>query len=305
MPDFLQQAAEAVISTGTRPRRHGRDHGRDHGRGPWSASAPVERRGQVPAAERALAIIRFLAQQPWAVTAAAIARELDIPRSSLYHLLDALERQGFVDHISAQRRYQLGVAAVEIGGAFQRQQGLERVARPPIAALALRVGHTCHLGVLDARDVLFLLEESPVELDEQITAAGGRLPAHLSAAGRAILAAEQPQRVVARLGRAPDLGRRTDKGPVSYHQLTAYLRTDKRRRWSEEDGEITPGYASVGAAVRARVGRPVAAVSATFRTDGTDALDTTARAALAEEVLAVADGLTRRLGGRPRAGGPP
>ncbi len=256
-------------------------------------------RGQVPAAERALAIIWFLARQPRAVTAATIARELAIPRSSLYHLLDALEAQGFVAHISERRRYELGIAAFEIGSAFQRQAGLERLARPLLADLALRVGHTCHLGILDGREVLYLLKESPVDADELVTDVGVRLPAHLTASGRAMLAADQPQGVLARLGPRPDLGRRTTKGPTGYPKLIPIMRADRTRGWSLEDGEVTEGYASVGAVVRSRGWRPTAAISATFRSEE---LTADAREALAEEVGAVADVLTARLGGVPSRG---
>lgn len=253
----------------------------------------------MPAADRALAIIWFLARQPRAVTAATIASELGIPRSSLYHLLDALERQGFVAHVSKRRRYELGIAAVEIGSAFQRQVGLERLARPLLADLALRVGRTCHLGILDGRELLYLVKESPVQPDEAVTDVGIRLPAHLTAAGRAMLAADHPMHVVARLGRRADLGRRTRKGPSGYQQLVPLLRTDRARGWSEEVGEVTEGYASVGAVVRTHLWRPGAAVSATFpRQD----LDADGRAALAEEVGAVADVLTAQLGGIPSQG---
>lgn len=260
---------------------------------------PPAGRGQVPAADRALAIIWFLARQPRAVTAATIARELDIPRSSLYHLLDALERQGFVAHISERRRYELGIAAFEIGSAFQRQVGLERLARPLLADLALRVGRTCHLAVLDGRELLYLIKESPLQPDEVVTDVGVRLPAHLTAPGRAMLAADHSMYVVARLGRRADLGRRTRKGPSGYHQLVPLLRNDRARGWSEEDGEVTEGYASVAAVVRSHGWRPGAAVSATFPSGD---LDADGRAALAEEVGSVADVLTARLGGTPSQG---
>ena len=198
-------------------------------------------------------------------------------------------------HISERRRYELGIAAFEIGSAFQRQAGLERLARPLLADLALRVGHTCHLGILDGREVLYLVKESPVEQDELVTDVGVRLPAHLTASGRALLAADHPMNVVARLGRFTHLGRRTARGPVSHQQLVPILRADRARGWSAEDGEVSEGYASVAAAVRSHGWRPTAAISATFQEA---ALDADGCAALAEEVGSVADVLTERLGGR-------
>jgi DNA-binding IclR family transcriptional regulator len=62
-----------------------------------------------------------------------------------------------------------------------------------------------------------------------------------------------------------------------------------------EDGEVTPGLASVGAAVHDHTGRPVAGAAVTFDAADTDGA---ARAALAREVRAAAAELTRRIRGR-------
>ena len=52
----------------------------------------------VPAAEQALLILRYLATQANPVPAATIARVLDLPRSTTYHLLDTLMATDFVTH---------------------------------------------------------------------------------------------------------------------------------------------------------------------------------------------------------------
>ena len=44
----------------------------------------------VPAATRALRLLRFLAARPGPVSAAVIAGELGLPRSSVYQLLEAM-----------------------------------------------------------------------------------------------------------------------------------------------------------------------------------------------------------------------
>src|SRR5699024_3055565 len=62
----------------------------------------------VPALRRGLAVLDLLTRYASPVSAATIARELDLPRSSTYHLLAELERAGFVTHLENQRRYGLG-----------------------------------------------------------------------------------------------------------------------------------------------------------------------------------------------------
>ena len=92
-----------------------------------------------PAVGRALDVLLYLAGKPGPVSGAAIARDLKIPRSSTYHLLDVLIARGFVVHFPDQRTYGLGMAAFEIGSAYLRHEPLEMLARP-VLARARRAG---------------------------------------------------------------------------------------------------------------------------------------------------------------------
>ena len=78
--------------------------------------------GQVPAATRALRVLRFLASQPDPVPLDRITRACDLPRSTAYHLLGAMIEEGFVVHLPEEHRYGLGVAAFEVGSGYSRQE---------------------------------------------------------------------------------------------------------------------------------------------------------------------------------------
>ena len=220
---------------------------------------------RVPAAERTLAVLRELARHPRPVGAAALARDLDLPRSTVYHLLAVLEREGFVVHLPEERRYGLGVAAFEIGSAYLRHDGIERLARPLLRVLADEVGGTAHLGVLDGRDVLYLGKEQGAEPAVLVTEIGVRLPAHLTASGRALLAHDPPAQLTARFGGLRVLGDRTGRGPTSPSALRRVLRAELARGWSDEDGEVSAGVSSVAAAAFDHAGRAVASVGVTRR----------------------------------------
>ena len=60
---------------------------------------------------------------------ATIARDLGLPRSTTYHLLNVLRDEGFVVHLPEERRYGLGVAAYELGSAYLRQDPLRWIAQ--------------------------------------------------------------------------------------------------------------------------------------------------------------------------------
>ena len=178
---------------------------------------------QVPAATRTLQVLRFLASQPDPVPLERLASALDLPRSTAYHLVNAMIEQGFVTHIAEERRYCLGVAAFEVGIGYARQAPLQRIAHRPLAALVDRIGQSAHLAVPHGRDVLYVLEERAPGRAPLVTDVGVRLPAHLTASGRAIMAALPPSQVRALY---PDKGSFVDRhgrGPQSLRALRSVL----------------------------------------------------------------------------------
>jgi DNA-binding IclR family transcriptional regulator len=256
----------------------------------------VGRSSDVPALRRGLAVLRLLAAKAEPMTAAAVARELQLPRSTTYHLLSELAAAGFVTHLPEQRRYGLGVTAFEVGSAYLRHNPLEELARPLLRALTDRIGLTAHLGVLHGAETLYLLREQPRWPLGLVTEVGVRLPAHLPASGRAILAHLPAAQVRALFPRAGSFVLRTERGPRDLPRLRRLLAAERRRGWAVEDGYVTEGFASVAAPVVNPDGRPIAAISVTFRHE-CDAECGRQWPDLAAEVRASAAELTARVGG--------
>lgn len=249
---------------------------------------------QVPAATRALRVLRFLASQPDPVPIESVMRACDLPRSTAYHLVNAMIAEGFVVHLSEERRYGLGVAAFEVGSGYSRQVPLQRIARRQLATLVDRVGQSAHLAVLHGRDVLYVLEERAPGRPPLVTDVGVRLPAHLTASGRAVLAGLSPQQVRALYPDRSAFVDRHGRGPASPGALRSLLQETRARGYAAEDGEVTPGFASVAAPVLDHNDYPVAGVAVTYPTP-TDGVDVPA---VVDQVRAAAAGLTRRLGGQ-------
>lgn len=248
--------------------------------------------GQVPAATRTLRVLRFLASQPEPVPLDRICRACALPRSTAYHLLTAMIEEGFVVHLADEHRYGLGVAAFEVGSGFSRQVPLQRISRRALTDLVDRTGQNSHLAVLHGRDVLYVVEERAPGRLPLVTDVGVRLPAHLTASGRAILSALPAAQVRALY---PDAGAFVDRhgtGPQTLSALRSLLTDTRRRGYATEEGEVTPGLASVAAPVLDHNGHPVAGLAITYADP-----DPGEPARLAEAVRRAAAALTTRLGG--------
>jgi DNA-binding IclR family transcriptional regulator len=251
-------------------------------------------RPQVPAADQTLRILSLLARQRGPIAARTIADQLDVPRSSVYHLLATLEEHGFVVHLPAERRWGLGTAAFELTGGYARQQPLTRIGRPLIAALADRTGESAHLAVMTGRDVLYIVEERAPRRPALVTDVGVRLPAHLTATGRAMLAALPREQVRALYPDAASFADRTGRGPSRPGELRDVLRAVRADGFATEDGEVTLGLRSVGVAVLDHARWPIAGIAVTYPDE--PAQDP---AELARVIEHAAGELGRRIGGVP------
>ncbi|WP_395246025.1 IclR family transcriptional regulator [Agromyces sp. MMS24-K17] len=242
----------------------------------------------MPAADQVLRILAHLASQRGPAPAATIASALGLPRSTTYQLLAVLAERGFVVHLPEERRYGLGVAAFELSSGFSRQQPLTRLGRPLVAALVDRLGESGHLAVLHGRDVLYLVEERAPRRPSLVSDVGVRLPAHLTATGRAMLAVLPPAQLRALY---PDRAAFTTPD-WSYGRLKSVLAGVRASGLATEDDEVTAGLASIGAVVRDHLGWPAAAVAVTF-----GAAADVDRDAVRGAVRDTARELSRRIGG--------
>lgn len=269
---------------------------------------------RVPAAEHTLDILSYLSTQRGPVPAATIAASLGIPRSTVYHLLAVLAQRGFVLHLPEARRYGLGVSAFELSSGFSRQVPLSRLGQPLLAGLVDRLGESGHLSVLHGRDVLYINEERAPRRPRLVTDVGIRLPAHLTASGRAMLATLPPAQLralypdasafVERATRepalpgegntAPTLDRAAERAPRSYGELKSLLQRVRERGYATEDGEVTADFASLAVSVRDHAGWPAAGLAITFPRESIPATDWPEVAAKISEVAVE---LARRIRG--------
>jgi DNA-binding IclR family transcriptional regulator len=254
----------------------------------------------VPAARTVLRLVKYLATQTGPIHAATVARDLGLPRSTTYQLLRALQDEGFLVHFPEERAYALSSLLGELGSTTDRAARLRRLGTPLLARLVTSTGLpvVAQLGLLHGTDVVYAAKESAYRAPTTVTAIGVRMPAHLTATGRAMLAALDHVQLRALYPDRAALVTRVpagSAGPTTLRELDEVLRTTTERGWAIEREEVTPGYASVAAVVRDHNAQPAAAVALTFRTV---AVDASVLPSLGDAARTTAESLSQRLRGR-------
>lgn len=219
---------------------------------------------QVPAAKNVLSVLRYIAAQAGPVGAGTIIRDVGLPRSTTYHLLAALIDDGFVVHLPEERKYALGVTAHELGTGYSRQAPLQRIARFPMQRLVERTKRTAHLAIMHGRDVIYVIEERAKRQAELVTNPGVRLPAHLTASGRAMLATFSSDQLAALYPGPEAFPTRYETGVHSVEALKELLAQIREVGYSWEQDEVTEGFSSIAVPVKDHAGHAVASVTLTI-----------------------------------------
>lgn len=220
----------------------------------------------VKSAERLLDVLDLLARHTRPVPTMTICRECGIPKSSAHHLLNVMRSRNFVTYYETERAWGLGVAVFEIGSAYLRSGPLQRMGRHLLVELTTRTGETAHLAMLHGTEVLYIDKEQPVgNVAKLVTEVGVRLPAHLTAVGRAILAALPEAQIRALYAHQP-LVVRTGGGPPSVDALLRDLDEVRATGIAHDDEMVTPGISCLACPVFSHEGVPAAAIGVTYVT---------------------------------------
>lgn len=218
---------------------------------------------RVKSAERALDVLELLSEGG-ELSAREIGLRLDLPKSTSHHLLNVMKDRGFVAYSASRRTWSLGVAALEIGSAFMRNGHLQQMGVPFLARLSSSLGVVAHLAELQGTDVVYVDKREPVASGVRlVTEVGSRLPAHLTAVGRAVLSTLDEKQLEP-LYREYDWPLRTGEGPASWSGLEQVLQAVRSEGVAVEEGSTTDGICCIAAPVVQPSGLAQAAIGIAF-----------------------------------------
>ncbi|MEO8229251.1 MAG: IclR family transcriptional regulator [Chloroflexota bacterium] len=205
----------------------------------------------VPAVTRAGAVLDLLADNGGLPAGPSeLARRLGLPKSSIANICSALADIGLVRRVGTG--FALGRRLAELGGAYLA--AVDQIEEFYEACRLLPTGseETVQLAVLDGLEVTYLARhdgQQPVRLTSQI---GHRLPASVTAPGKAALASldvRELERRLAGLGALPVLTARSHR---TLDALRADLDRVRRRGYAIDDEETVEGVVCFGVSIPGR-----------------------------------------------------
>ena len=218
-----------------------------------------EQKSVAPALTRGFAILDLIAREP-GLGFAAIRDRLGLPSSSCHHLIATLCQVGALQ-ARADRGYVLGLRLFELGAMAGNQRQLHDLALPTLKTLAQEVQLTCHLGVMEGAEAVYLLK---VEGGREIrvnTWVGKRLSLHSSSLGKVLLAG-LPENELEDVLAQVTWEAKTPRSIVDPKAFRRHLQQVRERGWAFDDEEDLPNIRCVAAPVYDVQGHVVAAISA-------------------------------------------
>lgn len=221
----------------------------------------TDTRPLVPAVTRAAAILDLVAAAPDPMGVSAIARALDLPKSSVANICGALVDAGLLRSRGAG--VGLGPRLAQLGAAYLA--GVDQVALFHEACERLGAGRTetaqlAQLG--EGLDVVYLARRDGVVPVRLASAPGRSLPATCTATGKAMLATLDDRDLRQRL--TGPLPRLTERSITTRTALRAELGRIRADGVAHDRGEVIEGVVCIGAAVAVAPGDLPLAVSFTL-----------------------------------------
>lgn len=140
--------------------------------------------------QRVLNILNLLSTNPNGLTLTEISETLDIPKSTIYPIMQTMLKSNFVSIEKGTLKYSIGISAFRIGSSYSRNKYILDFIQKVMKNIVNNINETCQMGILDGNNVLYILKEDPKkDMDIRlISYIGKRIPAYCTALGKAILA---------------------------------------------------------------------------------------------------------------------
>jgi IclR family acetate operon transcriptional repressor len=254
-------------------------------------------RNQVSSLSRALTLLDAFDKGDGELTLTELADKAAMPKSTAHRLVADLVKWRALERTESGLR--LGMRLFELGHLVPSPRVLREIALPYLEDLYATTRKTVNLAVRDGIDIVYVEKLMAAGVPVPHSRAGGRLPMHCTALGKAMLAYSPP--AVLEDVIAGGLRRLTPKTILDPKALRAELTTVRERRIAYDVEESRIGLHCVAAPLFDRSGEVIAALSVT----GLQSRSTARH--LAPAVLTASLSLSRQLhsGTQVRSNGEP
>jgi DNA-binding IclR family transcriptional regulator len=147
---------------------------------------------KVPAGEKTIDLIEYMARSKMPQTKSEIAAGVGKSIQEVYRIIQLLVDRGYLVGDSAGDRFSLSMNLFTLAHRIPAVQSLSEAAVGPMRDLVNAVNQSCHLAVLWEDEVIIVSQfNSPLNMSYSV-ALGARFPAHETSSGLVLLAGVEP-----------------------------------------------------------------------------------------------------------------
>jgi DNA-binding IclR family transcriptional regulator len=216
----------------------------------------------VPPVIRAIAVLRYVAAGNRCRSMSKASKALGINRTTMIRLIGTLLHEGMIEEIPDGGGYRLGTGLIALAYEALNERGVVQVSRPFLIDLVRELNLSSHLGVLEGREIVYLVRQTPNSHLASNVREGTRLPAHATTIGR-ILLAQMPREALRLLYANTELQAFTAKTRTTLPELEAQLAEDRAKGIAWSMANFEPEIGSAAMPVFDYQGKAVAAINVT------------------------------------------
>lgn len=142
----------------------------------------------VNSVDRAFQILDYLKVQNRAINVSDLARNLNIPRSTVFRIIRTLEKRRYVVEVDDVGRYIIGSGIISLATPNDYLSRLRQIASPYLFELAKITGQTVQLGVLFEYEVMYIDQIQAGGSISVVVPSEKPFPINLSAGGKVLAA---------------------------------------------------------------------------------------------------------------------
>lgn len=215
-------------------------------------------RDYVSSLGRGLEVLRAFNRTGRKMTLSQVAAETGHTRAGARRILLTLVHEGYA--VADGKLFDLTPLVLELGHSVLSSKGVWEVAKPFIDHLSEDIRESVSAAVLDNYDVVYVSGAQYHRVISVGISVGSRFPAHCTANGRVLLAAQPKENWPAML-RDIELTKLTEKTVVNRRAFEKVLEQVRDQGWSMVDQELEIGLMSISAPVRTNSGALVGAIN--------------------------------------------
>ena len=207
-----------------------------------------------------MSVLQIIGDAPREYAISDLCKVANMPRATVYRIVDALRAEGMIAEAQPGNRFVLGPRLINLASRSWATFDMRAVAHPYIEKLRDETGETVHLAVPSDLGMVYIDKLESPQAVRMTSRIGTRITLYSSSVGKAYLAA------------LPAEERSDILGKIDFKRYTAHTITQRKALETELNATIKRGYSldreeteldirCVGVAIVNAAGRPVAGIS--------------------------------------------